>query len=129
MKREILHLEDVQLLVDTFYSKVRQDGLLGPIFENVIQDQWSKHLNKMYTFWQTVLLGEHTYSGHPFMPHIDLPVEKRHFERWLELFYQTLDENFEGENADEAKWRASKMAEMFLYKLTYFRNSGSTHLI
>ncbi len=129
MKREIQQLEDIELLVDAFYTKIRKDDLLGPIFNGVIQDRWPVHLNKMYTFWQTVLLGEHTYYGNPFMPHADLPVEKRHFDRWIELFYQTLDENFEGRKADEAKWRAAKMAEMFQYKITHYRNSGSRPLI
>lgn len=129
MKKELQHLEDIRLLVDTFYSKVRSDNLLSPIFNGVIQDRWPEHLEKMYTFWQTVLLGEHTYYGNPFMPHADLPVEKQHFDRWIELFYQTLEEQFEGEKADEAKWRAAKMAEMFQYKIANYRNSGSRPLI
>ena len=58
---DILHLDDVKNLVDTFYSKVREDALLGPIFDERIQNRWPAHLAKMYTFWQTILLGEHTY--------------------------------------------------------------------
>ncbi len=129
MKKKLQHLVDIQLLVDVFYTKVRRDNLLGPIFNGVIRDRWPEHLKKMYTFWQTVLLGEHTYYGNPFMPHADLPVEKQHFDRWIELFYQTLEEEFEGEKANEAKWRATKMAEMFQYKIAHYRNSGSRPLI
>ncbi|SHJ30403.1 group III truncated hemoglobin [Pseudozobellia thermophila] len=129
MKTEIKQLDDIRLLVDAFYAKVRQDDLLGRIFDRVIQDRWPQHLGKMYTFWQTVLLGEHTYYGNPFGPHAELPVERKHFERWLELFHQTLDEHFEGEKADEAKWRASKMAEMFQFKIAYFRDSGQKPLV
>ena len=55
-----MHLDDIKILVDTFYDKARQDTLLGPIFEGVIEDRWPEHLEKMYRFWQTVLLGEHT---------------------------------------------------------------------
>lgn len=121
MKKEILQLEDIQLLVDAFYTKVREDLLLGPIFNNVIQDRWPQHLEKMYTFWQTVLLNEHTYYGSPFLPHADLPVEATHFERWIELFHETLAENFEGEKAAEARWRAGKMAEMFQMKISRYR--------
>lgn len=129
MKTEIKQLDDVRLLVDAFYAKVRQDDLLGDIFDRVIQDRWPQHLGKMYTFWQTVLLGQHSYYGNPFMPHAKLPVEKKHFDRWLELFHATLDEHFTGEKADEAKWRASKMAEMFQFKIDYFRNSGQKPLV
>jgi hemoglobin len=115
----ITTLEDIKLLVDSFYLKVRQDDLLKEIFDNRIEEhQWPLHLDKMYTFWQTILLGEHTYFGSPFAPHAGLPVQGEHFDRWLKLFMQTIDELFEGDKATEAKWRAEKMAEMFKYKLS-----------
>lgn len=128
MTKEIISIADIRVLVDAFYGKVRKDELLKDIFNNVIGDNWPTHLEKMYRFWQTVLLGEHTYSGMPFPPHAKLPVGKEHFERWLLLFYQTIDEHFEGEKADEAKWRAQKMAEMFHYKIEYFRNNNLSPL-
>ena len=120
---DILALEDIKLLVDSFYDKVRKDKLLSPIFNSVIQDNWPRHLEKMYTFWQTVLLKEHTYFGSPFLPHAKLPVEQEHFTKWMELFYKTIDEQFTGEKANEAKWRAEKMAEMFLSKIQYYRQT------
>lgn len=119
MKKDISHEEDIKLLVDSFYGKVRNDDLLGSIFDNVIQDNWPVHLQKMYRFWGTVLLDESSYSGSPFPPHAKLPVEKLHFERWLKLFTETVDENFAGDKAEEAKWRAGKMAEMFHSKIEY----------
>jgi hemoglobin len=128
-KKDILSLEDVKLLVDTFYGKVREDELIGPIFDERIRDRWPEHLAKMYTFWQTVLLGEHTYYGSPFPPHAQLPVEKNHFDRWLSLFAQTLEELFSGEVANEAIWRANKMAVMFQYKIEHYRNNSSRSLV
>ena len=128
-KKDILSLDDIKLLVDTFYDKVREDKLIGPIFDERIQDRWPQHLAKMYTFWQTVLLGEHTYYGSPFPPHAQLPVEKEHFERWLSLFSNTLQELFSGEIADEAMWRANKMAVMFQYKIEHYRNNATKSLI
>lgn len=124
MKKEITQLDDIKLLVDSFYSKVRQDQQLGPIFMDKIGDRWPEHLDKMYRFWQTILLNEHTYSGSPFMHHAKLPVGKEHFEQWLLLFFETIDETFEGAAADEAKLRASKMAEMFQYKIEFIKNNG-----
>lgn len=126
---DILTLEDVKKLVDTFYGKVRNDGLLAPIFNERIQDRWPQHLEKMYTFWQTLLLEEHTYFGSPFPPHAGLPVEHTHFAQWMQLFTETVDELFEGEKAREAKWRAGKMAEMFEYKIKYFRETGFKNLL
>lgn len=131
MKKEIhdiLELKDVQHLVDTFYGKVRKDTRIGPIFNEKIQDRWPQHLQKMYTFWQTVLLGEHTYFGSPFPPHAQLPVEQEHFARWMQLFTETVDELFSGKIADEAKWRAGKMAEMFQMKIHHFRNNSFRNL-
>jgi len=128
-KNDILELEDVKLLVDTFYDKVRDDQLIGPIFNERIQNRWPQHLAKMYTFWQTVLLGEHTYYGSPFPPHAQLPLEKEHFERWLALFSETLQELFSGETADEAIWRANKMAVMFQYKIEHYKNNPAKSLI
>lgn len=128
-KKDILSLDDIKLLVDTFYDKVRADKLIGPIFDERIQDRWPQHLAKMYTFWQTVLLGEHTYFGSPFPPHAQLPVEQIHFERWLALFAETLNELFSGEVAKEAIWRANKMAVMFQYKIEHFRNNATKSLI
>lgn len=117
MKKDIAVLDDIRLMVDTFYGKVREDNTLKDIFNTVIQDRWPAHLEKLYSFWQTVLLDKHTYYGSPFFPHTKLPIDKDHFDQWLAHFYETVDENFEGKKADEAKWRAQKMAEMFMYKL------------
>lgn len=128
-KKDILNIEDIKNLVDTFYGKVREDELIGPIFNDKIQDRWPQHLAKMYTFWQTILLGEHTYFGSPFPPHAQLPVEKEHFERWLAIFSKTLEELFSGEVAKEAMWRANKMAEMFQYKIQHYRNNSLNSLV
>ncbi|MEJ8800797.1 group III truncated hemoglobin [Pontibacter sp. H249] len=127
--REIIHLDDVKQLVDTFYTRVRADELLGPIFEERIQDNWARHLDIMYRFWQTVLLGELTYQGSPGSKHITLPVDESHFERWLEIFYQTIDELFTGEKAAEAKWRAERMAEMFHSKIEYYKKNKSRTIL
>ncbi|MET0244150.1 MAG: group III truncated hemoglobin [Flavitalea sp.] len=118
---EILHLDDVRLLVDTFYGKVRNDDIIGPVFNAKIQDRWPEHLEKMYRFWQTLLLDERTYFGRPFPPHAQLPVDWKHFERWMNLFTATVDELFTGTKAEEAKWRAGKMAELFNAKIQHFK--------
>ena len=129
MKKDIENLQDIEQLVNMFYSRVRLNDLIGPIFNDKIQDRWEAHLKQMYTFWQTVLLEEHTYNGRPFPPHARLPISQEHFDIWLELFTNTLDELFEGPIADEAKWRAAQMAKMFLNKIEYFKDyTGKTLL-
>ncbi len=128
-KKEILTIDEIKILVDDFYGKVRKDELLKDIFEEVIQDTWPQHLDKMYRFWQTILLGERTYYGSPFMHHINLPVEEKHFNRWLSLFYETLDENFEGEKAEQAKMQSMRMAQMFQYKIQYYRENSTKPIV
>ncbi len=126
---DILNLDDVKLLVDQFYGKVRDNNLLSPIFNDVIGEKWPLHLEKMYGFWQTLLLDTPAYSGSPFLRHAKLPIEKEHFDTWINLFNETIDEHFTGVKADEAKWRAVRMSEMFQYKLDYYRNNPAQPLI
>ena len=120
--------EDIKLLVDSFYEKVRQNTLLAPLFEEKIQDRWGEHLIKMYAFWETLLLENHTYFGSPFAPHADLKVEKIHFDTWLKLFKETVDEHFIGDKAEDAKIRAERMAEMFFSKIEYYRKTSNKPL-
>ena len=127
--KEIISLDDIKKLVDTFYGKVRKDELIGPIFDERIQDRWPQHLEKMYTFWQTILLEERTYFGSPFPPHANLPIFHNHFKRWMELFTQTIDELFIGHIAEDAKWRAGKMAELFESKIEYFKGNPFKNLM
>ena len=116
-------MDQIKSLVDTFYKKVQHDPILAPVFEQRLGGQWDKHLDKMYRFWQTVLLEEHSYYGSPFAPHATMPINEVHFERWLALFKATISEKFTGDRAEEALWRAEKMAQMFQAKLKYFREN------
>lgn len=129
MKHDISQIEDIQRFVDSFYDRVKQDTLIGPIFIGIIQDRWPMHLEKMYRFWQTVLLDERTYSGTPFLPHAQMPLQWEHFERWLQLFNETIDELFTGTTAERAKWQGRRMAELFHAKIDYYRNNSATPLI
>jgi hemoglobin len=126
---DIRTFEDIVLLVDEFYGKVRADHLLGPIFEEKIGDRWDKHLDTMYRFWQTILLEEgQTYFGNPFMKHAPLPIFADHFERWLALWKETLESHFSGPLARDAYDRATKMAYVFQVKLDHIRAEGGRPL-
>ena len=127
--KDIITSADIKTLVDAFYEKVRRDELLSPIFNERIQDRWPQHLEKMYSFWQTVLLNEKTYYGSPFPPHAQLPVNHSHFQRWMRLFIETTDALFDGKKAEEAKWRAEKMAELFESKIEHYKKQGFKNLL
>jgi len=80
----------VSLFVDTFYDRVRADDLLGPIFAERITD-WPVHLDRMTSFWRSILMNSGEFSGNPMIKHAVIPgLEHRHFAHWLDLFYATL---------------------------------------
>ncbi len=98
-------MEAIQAVVDDFYGRVRQDSMLGPVFAAHI-GEWGPHLNKMYGFWSTVLLGDRQYTGNPFEKHLAMSeLTAGHFERWLNLFAETLDAHCS--EADKAAWLAT----------------------
>lgn len=116
--RDIETREDIVLMVDTFYQKVQQDELIGPIFNSrIAPEAWPAHLDRMYTFWTTILLNQQGYSGQPFEKHRDMPIDAAHFERWVSMFKTIVDNLFEGPIANEAKYRAELMGHLFLAKL------------
>jgi hemoglobin len=81
----------IEELVRGFYTKVREDALLGPVFAARIAD-WEPHLERMCAFWSSVALLTGRYRGRPTEKHLPLPVDARHFDRWLALFEETAQE-------------------------------------
>ncbi len=119
---DIKGIEDIILLVDRFYEKVNNDKLLSPVFNQFAEVNWEEHLPVMYGFWNAVLFDTNSYKGQPITSHIDLPISTVHFHRWLKLFKETVDENFSGEKAEEAKERADSIANIFQTKLGLLDN-------
>jgi hemoglobin len=117
MKKDIQTEADVRLLVDTFYDGIRQDALLNPIFADVAQVDWAEHLPKMYAFWNGLILGKPGYVGAPFAAHMNLPVNREHFVRWLALFRATVDRLFAGPFAQRAKDAAGSIAHTFALRM------------
>lgn len=86
---EICTEEEIQALVHAFYARVREDELLGPIFNAHIHD-WPRHLALLCDFWSSVLRGTGRFSGAPMPRHIALPnLTAALFEHWLALFHET----------------------------------------
>ena len=121
MKNDITNKSDIKLLVDTFYDKVKANSTIGNIFNDIAKVDWQYHLPKMYSFWASLLLDEHSFSGNPMLKHIELskltPMTEIQFSEWLLLFTQTTDELFEGKKADEPKTRAANIARLMLHKI------------
>src|SRR5690606_33059831 len=96
------------------YADVAQDGILGPMFNDVAKVDWSEHLPKLTAFWCRALLAQPGYEGNPYRAHLRVhvrrPFTRSHFERWLELFHETLDDGWVGPNVERAKAFARKVA-------------------
>lgn len=106
--------KEIEILVNEFYALVRKDELLAPVFVHL---DWPHHLPVMYNFWASVLLGDMSYTGSPFPKHVGLKIGAEHFHRWLKLFMETVNKNFSGPVAEEAKTRANTIAQVFMHKL------------
>ncbi|MEO6521050.1 MAG: group III truncated hemoglobin [Mucilaginibacter sp.] len=127
-KREIGNRDDIAFLVDAFYIKVKADALIGPIFNDELNFKWETHIPIMVSFWETMLLDEVTYKGNPMLTHIELnkrvPLKAEHFDQWKKLFFETLEENFEGERVEEAKRRVLAMEGLMQIKIAQSVNKG-----
>jgi hemoglobin len=125
MKKTIENRADVSLLVHAFYAKIRADKEIGFFFNETIQD-WGEHLEKLTDFWETNLFAVKKYNGDPIAAHnevdkrFDHKISPNEFGIWLNLWFETLDELFEGENVAILKRRARKMGT-FLY-MNIFEN-------
>src|SRR5512142_1681982 len=104
---DLLDPGDVAEMVQRFYRDVAQDELLGPMFNEVARVDWSEHLPKLTAFWCRALFGLPGYEGNPFRAHQLVDAKRRftrgHFERWIELFEDTVDEGWVGPNAEKVK--------------------------
>ena len=128
-KKDIQNREDVFLLVSEFYKKVRIDSVLGPFFNTVISD-WDVHIQRLTTFWESSLFLKTRYTGNPLQAHIKVDkdnnnsITELHFGLWLNLWYQTIDELFEGDYAENAKRRARKMGTFLYLNIFQSRNQN-----
>ncbi len=77
----------IERLVRGFYGRVQTDPVLAPVFARITD--WETHLQRMFAFWSSVVLLSGRYGGQPMQKHQPLPVDGRHFDRWLALFEAT----------------------------------------
>ncbi len=123
--------EEIDFLVRQFYKAVRTDSLIGPIFNEVIgsEENWEKHFDKLTDFWVTNLLNQVAYKGSPIVAHQKADketgekIEQNYFDRWMELWYATLDEHFEGDKVHRAKQNAQNIATFMLLKIKMARQT------
>jgi hemoglobin len=109
-RSDIETLDDCHDMVERFYSAARADPLLGPVFAARLARSWPEHMDLMTRFWGAILFARPLYHGRPLERHAGLPIDERHFARWLSLWTATVDARFEGPRAEHAKAAARRMA-------------------
>ena len=121
MKKDIADRSDIHLLMNLFYSKVRQDQTVGYIFNDVAKVNWEHHIPIICDFWENLLFQTGNYNGNPITVHMKLHtvenLTKAHFDKWLLLFTSTVDELFDGLNAELAKQRALSIATIMQLRI------------
>lgn len=100
----------IENLVYRFYEKVREEPVLGPVFETRIDD-WETHLQRMCAFWSSVALMTGRYHGNPMIKHLPLPIDANYFDIWLNLFEKTAEEVCPPPAATHFIERARRIAE------------------
>ena len=123
--KDIANREDIEILVQKFYKKLVKDDLIGFFFTDIAKIDLSRHLPKMYDFWESILLGNPVYDGFPMSKHFPLndvvAMEEKHFNRWLQVWEETVHENFAGENAETAITRSLNIARIMHHKMVNAR--------
>ena len=108
----------IAALIDRFYAKARRDPVIGPVFNNAIDD-WDEHLEKLSAFWSSVMLTTGRYKGNPMAAHMKLPIKPEFFERWLALWRETAAELFAPGPAARFQEKADRISESLKLGLFY----------
>ena len=115
--------ENIEKMVYLFYIKVLKDDIVGPFFiaklgDDMKSDYWKPHLELLTNFWASMVLGDGSYTGNPFMPHTQLgELSREVFEQWLELFFKTIDQVYAPHVGDPFKERSMAIAGNFMRNL------------
>lgn len=119
MKKDIENRADIELLLKDFYSVVTTDPEIGHHFKKL---DLESHLPVITDFWEKILFGTPVYFGNPLFVHKKLneisPLEAEHFARWVKIFHEKVDKNFEGRHASFAKERAQQIAQSLYFRIT-----------
>ncbi|MET3026477.1 group III truncated hemoglobin [Flavobacterium sp. UW10123] len=123
MKTDIRNKDDITVLVDAFYLKVKTDATIGYLFTEIAMTNWEKHLPIMYDFWDNIMFHTGNFDGNPMLKHRMLDQKSTltevHFRHWTKLWKKTVDDLFEGEKADEIKVRAENISKWMMNKVIF----------
>jgi hemoglobin len=123
--------EDIERLVETFYTGVFRDPVLGPIFVDIVKLDLPRHMPIMCDFWENILFNARKYPGGMMMVHFQVhemtSLEPHHFQRWLDYWVETVERFFEGPRANLAKMHASRVAGMMAGRFQQIPGGPAAH--
>lgn len=128
--QDIESREDINKLVTLFYDRIKVEPILGPIFIRAIQD-WPTHIEHLTDFWQSQLLFNKRFRGNPAEAHARVDknenhsISSEHFGLWMNIWFATIDELYEGEIAERAKRNARKLNTHLFLKIWEARQKPS----
>ncbi len=117
----------VAAVVSAFYARARRDEVIGPVFNRVIPDErWPEHIQTITDFWSSMLLGTGRYSGRPMPKHLAISeLNDAHFQRWLTLFRETVEELCPPHIAALFVDRAERIGYSFRIRIAQLRGQDS----
>jgi hemoglobin len=123
MKRDIESREDLEIFLRAFYKKAFADELIGYFFTEVVPLDLKTHIPVIANFWESIVFNKHNYRKNVMEVHQHIhdlsKIKKEHLSRWVKLFAETLDENFQGEKNELMKQRARSIATLMDIKLNH----------
>jgi len=121
IKKDIETREDIRKFLIAFYEQVKQDPLLGVIFNEVAHVNWDHHIPLITDFWESILLDNPVYSNNAMAVHHALnkiyPLQEKHFKTWLAIFNTIIDAMYEGPVTVLAKKRAASIASLMQHSM------------
>jgi hemoglobin len=123
MKKDIETREELEELLRAFYKSAFADELIGHFFTEVVPLDLKTHIPVIANFWESVVFNKPSYRKnvmevHKHIHHLS-KIKKEHLNRWVKIFTETLDENFEGSRTELMKQRARSIATLMDIKLNH----------
>lgn len=123
MKKDIETREELEHFLWAFYKKAFADELIGRFFIEVVPLDLDTHIPIIANFWESVVFNKPSYRKNVMEVHRHIhdlsKIKKEHLDRWVKIFTETLDEQFEGYKTELMKQRARSIATLMDIKLNH----------
>ena len=121
MKKDVLSRKDLEKVLELFFEKIKEDETIHHFFFEVVKVEWDQHMVQMCDFWENVLFYSGNYQGNPIETHKRIneirKTENIHFQKWMELFFSSLDSLYKGSNVQKMKDHSEQIVRVMMTKI------------